>query len=191
MSGWDRWIVNENGRPTHQVFSETFLRNMAFRPDEPEFDWRKFDFDKDPQRMSFIRSILDAVNPNLGGFRDSGGKMLMYFGWADTALNPMMGVNYYEDALETMGPETRNFFRLYMVPGMFHCGGGLGVDRFDAFTRLVNWVEGDETPERIEAARVVGDRLELTRPLCPYPQAAHYNGSGDPNDAASFSCAEP
>ena len=90
-----------------------------------------------------------------------------------------------------MGPETRDFFRLYMVPGMFHCRGGLGVIQFDAFTRLVNWVEGGETPERIDAARVVEGEVELTRPLCPYPQVARYKGSGNPNDAANFSCVEP
>ncbi|MCP5117934.1 MAG: tannase/feruloyl esterase family alpha/beta hydrolase, partial [bacterium] len=190
-SGWDRWIVNEKGPPIQQVFAQTFLKNMAFRPDEPDFDWRQFDFDKDSQRMSFIRSILDAVNPDLSGFRDSGGKMLMYFGWADTALNPMMGVNYYEDVLETTGPEARDFFRLYMVPGMFHCAGGLGVDQFDAFTRLVNWVEGGETPEGIDAARVTDGAVEMTRPLCPYPEVARHNGSGDPNNAASFACVEP
>jgi feruloyl esterase len=190
-SGWNRWIVNENGPPIEQVFSETFFRNLAFRPDEPDFDWRKFDFDKDPQRMGFIHSILDATSPDLSGFRDRGGKLLMYFGWADTALNPMMGINYYEDVVKTMGPQTGDFFRLYMVPGMFHCGGGLGVDQFDAFTRLVNWVEGGETPERMDAARVIDGKVELTRPLCPYPQVARYNGSGDPNAAANFACAVP
>ena len=190
-SGWNRWVVSEDGPPIYQIFSETFMRHMAFRPDEPDFDWRKFDFDKDPQRTLFIRSMLDAVNPDLSGFKDSGGKMLMYFGWADMALNPMMGVNYYEKVLETMGAETQDFFRLYMVPGMFHCGGGLGVDRFDAFTRLVNWVEGDETPERIDAARVVKGEVELTRPLCPYPQFAQYKGSGNPTEAANFSCVMP
>ncbi len=190
-SGWNRWVVSGNGRPRHQVFGETFMRFLAFRPDEPDFDWRTFDFDKDPQRTQFIRSIIDAVNPDLSGFRDSGGKMLLYFGWADMALNPMMGVNYYEDVLETIGPETPEFFRLYVVPGMFHCRGGLGVDQFDAFTRLVNWVEGGETPERIDAARVIDSQVEMTRPLCPYPQIARYKGSGDTNDAANFSCVDP
>ncbi len=191
VSGWNRWIVDQDGPPIEQVFSESFFRNLAFRPDERDFDWRKFDFDKDPQRMSFIHSILDATNPDLSAFQDRGGKLLMYFGWADTALNPMMGVNYYEDAVKTNGPQTGEFFRLYMVPGMFHCGGGLGVDQFDAFTRLVNWVEDGEAPERIEAARVIDGKIELTRPLCPYPQVAKYNGSGDPKAAASFSCSMP
>jgi feruloyl esterase len=190
-SGWNRWIVNEDGLPIQQIFSETFFRNLAFRPDEPDFDWRRFDFDKDPQRMGFIHSILDATNPDLRAYQDRGGKLLMYFGWADTALNPMMGVNYYQDVVDTMGPKTADFFRLYMVPGMFHCGGGLGVDQFDAFTRLVNWVEAGETPERIDAARVIDGQVELTRPLCPYPQVAKYNGSGDPKSAASFACAAP
>ena len=141
--------------------------------------------------MSFIRSILDATDPDLRSFRDRGGKLLMYFGWADTALNPMMGVNYYEDAVKAMGPQTGDFFRLYMVPGMFHCAGGLGVDQFDAFTRLVNWVEAGEVPERMDASRVIDGQVELTRPLCPYPQVAKYSGTGDPKQAANFACAAP
>ncbi len=150
---------------------ETFFRYLAFPRDDPDFDWRDFDFDKDPARMDQIRAILDATNPDLGRFQERGGKMLMHFGWADTALNPMMGVGYYEDVLETMGPQTKDFFRFYTVPGMFHCRGGVGADRFDLLTPLVNWVEAGETPEALEAAQVAGDKVQRTRKLCPYPRA--------------------
>lgn len=191
LSGWNGWLINEQGPPRQQVFAETFLRYMAFEPDEPEFDWRAFDFDADPHRMDFIRSILDATDPDLTRFRDAGGKMLMYFGWADTALNPMMGVDYYEDVMAVTGPGTQDFFRLFMVPGMYHCGGGLGVSRADYLGSLMDWIESGEAPDRIPAARVADGTPVMTRPLCPYPEVARYDGSGDPNREESFVCADP
>ncbi len=190
-SGWNGWIIQPDGPSRQQVFAETFLRYMAFEPDEPDFDWRSFDYDEDPYKMDFIRSILDATNPDLTGFRDAGGKMLMYFGWADTALNPMMGVNYYEDVQRVSGPGADDYFRLFMVPGMFHCGGGLGVSQVDYRKALMDWVEAGKVPERLVAARVVGGRTEMTRPLCPYPEVAKYDGRGDPNSAESFDCVSP
>ena len=190
-SGWRGWIVSEDGPSRQQVFAETFLRYLAFEPDAPEFELSELDFDEDPGRMDFIRSILDATDPDLTRFRDAGGKMMMYFGWADTALNPLMGVNYYEDVLRVTGPETRDFFRLFMVPGMFHCGGGLGVWQADYFESLMQWVEAGQVPERLEAARVVNGQTELTRPLCPYPETASYDGSGNPAESSSFACAQP
>ncbi len=187
-SGWNGWLISENQRSRQEVFAETFLRFMAFEPDEPDFDLREFDFDSDPRRMEFIRSILDAKDPDLTRFRDAGGKMIMYFGWADTALNPLMGVNYYEGVQAVTGPETKDFFRLFMVPGMFHCGGGLGVFQTDYLGALMDWVESGESPERLVAARAVGGATEMTRPLCPYPEIAKYDGSGDPTSAESFAC---
>jgi feruloyl esterase len=80
--------------------------------------------------------------------------------------------------------------RLLLVPGMFHCRGGIGVDRIDALTPLLNWVEGGTPPERIVAGRMEGGKVVRTRPLCPYPQTARYNGSGSLDDAASFACKE-
>ena len=78
----------------------------------------------------------------------------MYFGWADPQLNPIMGVEYYEQVTEKMGTSTSDFFRLYMVPGMFHCGGGVGTSVFDVATPLVKWAESSTAPDRIEASRV-------------------------------------
>ncbi|WP_164186560.1 tannase/feruloyl esterase family alpha/beta hydrolase, partial [Stenotrophomonas maltophilia] len=91
-------------------------------------------FDRDLPRLTEARALLNATNPDLSRFRQRGGKLLVYFGWADTALPPQMGVDYYERALARNGPGTPDFFRLFMVPGMFHCRGGLGTDRFDAMT---------------------------------------------------------
>jgi feruloyl esterase len=112
----------------------------------------------------------------------------MYYGWADAALNARMGVEYYEKVLETMGASTNGFFRLFLVPGMFHCAGGIGVSTFDAFTPLVNWVERGAAPDSIPGARLVDGKAVRTRPLCPYPQVAVYKGSGSIDEASNFSC---
>ena len=193
FSGWQGWVARDAG-PTNAVrFGETFLRYMAFPRPAPDYDWTQFDFDADPHRMDGIRSILDATDPDLSAFKARGGKILMYFGWADTRLNPLMGVNYYEDVVEQMGPSTTDFFRLFMVPGMFHCGGGAGVavDPFDVLPSLVDWVEEGSAPDRLIGRRVVQGEVVRTRPLCPYPQVARYKGTGSIDDAANFECVAP
>jgi hypothetical protein len=102
-----------------------------------------------------------------------------------------MAVDYYEKALATNGPDTKDFFRLFMVPGMFHCRGGVGPDRFDALTAVIDWVERGVTPQSLTATRVEDGRVTRTRPLCPYPQVARYGGSGSVDAAASFACSDP
>ena len=191
QSGWRGWLINENGPSWQLEFAESFLRYMAFEPDDPDYDWRSFDFDNDPYRMDFIRSVLDPTDPDLTPFRDAGGKMLMYFGWADTGVNPLMGVNYYEEVQRVSGPDVDEYFRLFMVPGMFHCGGGLGASRVDYRKALIDWVEAGKAPDRLVAARVIGGQTGMTRPICPYPEVARYDGAGDPNSAESFTCVSP
>jgi feruloyl esterase len=100
----------------------------------------------------------------------------------------MMGVKYYEQAVVRNGPTTTDFFRLFMVPGMAHCGGGIGPDRHDAVTAVINWVEKGQAPVSMKASRVVNNQVVRTRPLCAYPNVARYSGQGSIDDAASFSC---
>jgi feruloyl esterase len=117
--------------------------------------------------------------------------MVMYFGWADQALNAQMGVDYYESVLEKMGTSTQEFFRLFMQPGVFHCGGGVGAGTFEPLLVVVDWVEQGKTPDRITAAQIVNEKTLRTRPLCPYPQTAKYNGSGSIDEADNFRCVAP
>jgi feruloyl esterase len=133
----------------------------------------------------------DAKNTDLSKFKKEGGKLLMTYGWADQILQPMMGVKYYEDALAKNGPSTTDFFRLFMVPGMSHCSGGIGTDRFDSMTALIDWVEKGKAPDSLNAARVVNNQVVRTRPLCPYPQVARYSGQGSIDEAKNFSCVKP
>lgn len=115
----------------------------------------------------------------------------MYFGWADPALNPLMGIQYHEQVNRRMGSSASDFFKLYMVPGMFHCGRGIGTSAFDAFTPLVEWVEKAIAPSAITAERHVDGKIDRTRPLCPYPQVARFKGAGSSDDAANFACVNP
>lgn len=188
-SGWEPWLIGKPGNKSlHLLFGESFVKFFAFSKADANYDVRSFSFDKDLPRLDEARRLLDATNPNLRGFRSRGGKLLMYFGWADAALPPLMGIDYYEKAVAKNGPHTSDFFRLFMVPGMFHCSGGVGPDRFDAMTALVNWVENGTPPASLLASRVDQGKIVRTRPLCPYPQVARYSGSGSIDEASNFFC---
>lgn len=190
-SGWQRWFIGVGGLASQQTqYGLSFMRYLAFGREVADFDPAKFDFMNDPARMGEIRALLDANNPDLSAFRAHGGKMLQYHGWADTALTPFMSLDYYQRALAANGPGTEGFYRLFMVPGMAHCRGGVATDSFDGISALVDWVENDTPPARLEAARVVNGKTDRTRPLCPYPQQAVYSGSGSIDDSANFRCAD-
>jgi Tannase and feruloyl esterase len=115
----------------------------------------------------------------------------MYWGWGDPALNPRMGVSYYEQVSARMGPATSDFFRLFLVPGMLHCGGGVGPSEFDAMTTMIRWVELGAAPDHIVGTHSENGKPSRTRPLCPYPEVARYKGMGSNDDAGSFTCHMP
>jgi feruloyl esterase len=191
-SGWDIWLTPPPGGKSFQhAFGDSFVRYWASPKADPSIDPAKFDFDKDMAKFADARTLLNATNPDLSSFRSRGGKLLMYFGWADTALAPLMGIDYYEKAVAKNGPQTGDFFRLFMVPGMFHCRGGVGPERLDGLTALINWVENGTAPATITATQVADGKPVRTRPLCPYPQVARYTGSGSNDDAANFACKAP
>jgi feruloyl esterase len=103
-----------------------------------------------------------------------------------------MGVEYYESVIRRMGASTRDFFRLYMMPGVFHCSGGVGPACFDPLATLIPWVEQGKAPEAIVASQVAeGGKVLRTRSLCPYSQVARYKGQGSVDDAGSFQCSDP
>lgn len=188
-SGWDPWWMRSGQAPISRSFLEAFFKHMA--TPGTEIDWRTFDVDRDLPKLDTIRTMLNATEPDLDVFRRRGGRILMYYGWADPALNPLMGVEYYERVREAMGPQTTDFFRLFMMPGVFHCAGGVGPDEVDTLTPLAEWVEKGTAPERLVASRRVSGQVVRTRPLCPYPAVARHRGSGSIDDAASFSCSAP
>ena len=198
QSGWLGQAVHAaNGNSAWESYGFNFQRYMVpwVKSAGGEMDaaraFGQFDIDKDPPRLEELRQILDATDPDLSAFRKHGGKLLMYYGWADPQLNPRMGVEYYEQVVDKMGPSTNDFFRLFMVPGMFHCSGGVGTSQFDMTTPELKWVEGGTAPARIEARRVSGGQVVRTRPLCVYPEIARYKGTGSIDDTANFTCGKP
>jgi feruloyl esterase len=158
---------------------------------DQKWDYLKFDSEKDmAQADRTIGGLMNSIDPNLQPLFAHGGKLLQYHGWADPGIAPGNSVNYYQSVLEKMGGKAKvdASYRLFMVPGMGHCGGGDGTSTFDMVSALDQWVTAGKAPDRIEAARVVSGATVRTRPLCPYPQVATYKGSGSTDDAANFSC---
>jgi hypothetical protein len=132
--------------------------------------------------------IYDASNPNLTAFRAAGGKLLLWHGWADPAISPYGTIAYYHALTQRMGgtDATQRFARLFMLPGVAHCGAGQGPDAFDALTPTLAWVENGVAPDRLVATKRQDDAVVRTRPVFPYPTVARYDGSGSIDDAANF-----
>ena len=180
------------GRRDPLALSLDCYRYVVFK--DPNWDWRTFDLERDVALAEKVdNGTIDAVNPDLKAFVEHGGKLLMYHGWADQMGPPRASINYYKSVLDKMGgpAKTASWIRLFMVPGMAHCGGGEGANSFDMVDALDQWVEQGKAPDQILASRSTGGKVDRTRPLCPYPKTARYKGSGSTDDAANFECSPP
>jgi hypothetical protein len=207
-ANWPLWITaaGPDKLATQSFFGNSFFQNMVF--DNPKWDFRTLNFDSDVKLTDDkLASVLNSDNPNLRPFKARGGKLIQYHGWGDAAIPPQGSIDYYETVRKGMG-NTEGFYRLFLVPGMSHCGGGLGANVFgnglvpphadpdhDVVLALDRWVEHGVAPDRIVATGYTDGNpakgVAMTRPLCPYPKEAHYKGTGDTNDAANFVCQVP
>ena len=176
------------GGPQPFAIALDFFRYFVFA--DPNWDWRTMDFDQAVAAADQkVGAVLNAVDPDLSGFKARGGKLLMYHGWNDQLISPQNSVNYYGSVSKAMGASaTGEFARLFMAPGMLHCVGGPGPNAFDAVGALEQWVEQGQAPAQIIASHSSNGAVDRTRPLCPYPQVATYTGSGSIDEAASFVC---
>jgi feruloyl esterase len=173
--------------PTPVGYAVDLFKYVVFK--NPNWDPNTLSFDgfETLTKQAEVR-LLDASNPDLSRFFRSGGKLLMYHGWSDPGIPARASVNYYESARARTGRTANESLRLFMVPGMGHCGGGEGVTSFDFVSELDRWVTTGKAPAAIPASRVEAGKVVRTRPLCAYPHVAAYKGAGDVNDAASFEC---
>jgi feruloyl esterase len=184
-----------------------WVYGAAFGIPTSPVNFANFDFNHDVDTVDDqLAKVLNADSTDLSEFRENGGKLVMYHGWADPLIPSQSSINYFNALVQSGGgfqparfddddpalKETQKYARLFMVPGMFHCSGGPGPNVFDALTPLVKWVEQSTAPETITATKFVNDTpsqgVAMTRPLCVYPKVAKYNGGGSSNIAANFTC---
>jgi len=188
---WLGWYVLPEDQPAHLTRDiAAYFRYMAFVTD-PGPGWKVADlnFDQDYKRFGITRPLYSIENPDLRQFQRAGGKLLLYQGWNDPLEVPGAAVDYYQTAERVMGSraETESFFRLFLIPGMGHCGGGEGAGDVDYLYYLDTWVTEGKAPDRLLGAhRNDPKNIQFTRPIYAYPVRARYRGSGDPQDAASF-----
>lgn len=195
---------------TGTKYTDSLFQYMIYGT-SPGWTSATYDFDRDYKRLGMAALYTDT-NPDLRRFKAAGGKLLVYQGGTDTVEMPTAIVDYYQTVEKVMGglEPTQDFFRLFIIPGMNHCGGGAGATSIDYLRYLEAWVEQNHAPDKMigahvsdvylkslpESSRSVSLPLDpkipvsFTRPMYPYPQFAKY-ASGDPNDAASFRPAQP
>jgi len=204
--GWEAWITGSApGKSLLFVFGTGYFSNMVYE----KADWNYKETGVEAAMKAAdakTAQILNATEANLVAFKARGGKLILYHGWNDPAISALNTINYYNDVVNRMrGQEAEAFVRLYMVPGMQHCGGGPGPDAFgqgglgakdaqhNVDLALELWIEKGIAPTAIVATKYDGGDpakgIKMTRPLCPYPQIPKYKGNGDTNDASSFVCA--
>jgi len=169
-----------------------------------DFDPLTFDFDGDMDTIDdAMAARLNANTADLQEFKSHGGKLLLFHGFADPQIPTLNTITYYERLITSQTREgshdgrkrkeglhrTQEFARLFLQPGVAHCGGGAGPDAFDGLSPLAQWVEQGIAPDQIVASKIVNGVATFTRPLCPYPALPRYSGVGDPTKASSFVCA--
>ena len=184
------WALRLGG-PTPQRFGTDYFKYIFYK--DPNWDWRTFDL---ATAVAFADRVdyamLNAANPDLTRFQQRGGKLLLFHGWSDANFSAQSTINYYERMRDVMGSRRiGESARLFLAPGMGHCGGGEGPNVFDQVAVLEQWVEHGHAPGAIIASHSTDGKVDRTRPLCPYPQVAKYRGTGSIDDAENFSCQLP
>ena len=210
-SGWAGWVSGARADQSAQyIFGTQGMANIIFQ--NAAYDYKAFNVDRDARAAEDLAGhTLNAIDPDLSAFQKRGGKLILFHGWSDPALPPTATIDYYRGAAEKLGKRADETIRLYMVPGMQHCGDGPGADAFgfapglppaepdpsrNMTAALERWVEQGTAPAAIVVTKYnVEDNpssgVKFTRPVCPYPQVARYKGTGSANDAANFQCFAP
>jgi feruloyl esterase len=185
--GWGPWLVGPSsaagpGRPTLAYgFGLDFLR--YFVKQDPNWSYKDFNLSTFTADTKDLQATLSPMDPDLSAFRARGGKLLIYHGWSDPALSPLMTTRYV-DAVFAKDAAAKNDVKLFMLPGMLHCIGGPGPDRVDYLEALDKWASGGAAPDELTASFASGG----ARKVCAYPKKAVYKGSGDGKSPDQFEC---
>ena len=172
--------------PVPVGYAVDYFKYIVFK--NPNWDPKTLNFDSDVERASKgANLVFDATNADISRFTKRGGKLIMYQGWAEPGIPPGNLVKYLGQ-IQQKTSGAKDSVRVFMVPGMGHCGGGNGTSTFDMVAALDGWRDGGKAPEQINASRVREGKVDRTRPLCAWPTVAKYTGTGSIDDAASFVC---
>ena len=183
------WRIPTPGQPLNPLFGDA--PRYVGRQDA-NWDVMTFDLETDLALALKNGGFVEANDPDLSKFKARGGKLLLYHGWADPGPAPENTINYYEAVKNKLGAKQDDWMRLFLLPGVGHCGGGVGPDQADFLGAMEQWKESGKAPEQIVATRRPGrGQSELSRPLCPFPQVARYSNSGSTSDAKNFTCVQP
>jgi hypothetical protein len=195
LVGWPLWISGAPPRPGQPpspslrfAFGTQLFKYLVFS--DSEWDYTKYDLSTWKVDTKRTASFLNATSPDLDAFKSKGHKLLLWHGWADAGLSALGTIKYYDD-VKARDPKVDDYIRMFMMPGVLHCGGGAGPDKADWAAAIDAWVDGGKPPERIVARKVANGETKRTRPLCPYPQRAIYKGSGSTDEAENFVCRQP
>jgi Tannase and feruloyl esterase len=194
--GWNYYGAPRPGAPPRLANAEIAVQFERYFVDEKPrttVDPLKFDFDAEPATFARSRRIYDALSFDLRALQNRGGKILLWHGWADGAIMATSSISYYDGVVKFMGGRkaTEDFFRLFLIPGVHHGGGGPGFAEFDSLTALEAWVERGIAPDKLIASRMSNGEVERSRPVFPYPVQARYSGGGDPLKPESFTAFDP
>ncbi len=188
--GWLPWITGPNdgsmelGFPSLQFgFGTEIFKYLVFQ--DPDLDYSTYDFSDFFKETRYASAYLDATSSDYTEFKKRSGKMIIYHGWNDPALSAYATIQHYEAAM-MKDPEVKDYIRLFMLPGVLHCGGGPGPDRADWIGLIRDWVENGNAPDRVILSKIKNGEVKMTRPVFPYPRKAIYDGHGDPHLESSF-----
>lgn len=179
--GWGAYFVGKSEPARLEFWRQWIFEDSNWNP-------RHFDFQRDRDMAISKLPFVDATSTDLRNYQRSGGKIILYHGLADPVVPPEDSIHYYDGVERQVGPSTPGFLRLFLVPGMYHCAGGPGTSVFDPLESLDDWVTKGDAPDSILAVHQTGGKPDRSRPLCSFPQQAHWLGHGDISDATNFQC---
>jgi hypothetical protein len=189
--GWRTWITGDGsarpqGPSLRFALGTQFFKFLVFN--DPSWDYSDYDVANVRKDARLTATFMNATNPNLDAFKTKGGKLIVWHGWSDPSVTALGSIKYYEQ-VRGRDPGVRDYFRMFLMPGVLHCGGGPGPDAADWPATIVDWVENGKAPDKVIARKApAGGAVSRTRPLCPYPQHAEYTGSGSTEDSVNFVC---
>jgi len=189
-SGWRPWITGPNegaqqsGYPSnHAGFGIEIFRYLILQ--DPNWNYVNYNFTGYEKEMRYASAYLDATSTDYSGFKNRKGKIIFWHGWNDPALSAYATIDHF-NAIKAQDPDLMDYMRLFLLPGVLHCGGGDGPAQVDWIALIRDWVENNNAPEKVVVSKTIDGKEVMTRPIFPYPGEAIYDGKGDPNKESSF-----